>query len=134
MPHKEENPGAHAGATEAYQEQVDPQSVVAVEERQAPFRLWPWLDRIAHDRALPPQAARFAICIAAMRGKDGVARFKVDELAETMGTVYATAYTTMRALLDGGYLAGAGVRNRGCAFTLAMPDGKGNRPLEGGPV
>lgn len=122
MPRKEERLGAHAGATEAVKKHSSSNAGSILRPRQGAFPILRWLERIAHDPALGAQAARVAICIATRCGKDGVARFKVAELAAALGTAYCTAYDAMHALLGRGYLQGEGVRNRGCAFRPAIPD------------
>lgn len=80
-----------------------------------------WLELIAQDNSLPPQSARLAIMIAVARDLDGVARFRVKEMAAKMAVSYSGAYDTQRALLNSGYLKGEGVRNRGCLYSLVMP-------------
>lgn len=116
MPFEEENPGARAGATGGTRNRTVHDGGRIVGRAQVE-----WLRLIARDGNIRPQAARLAIMIEARRGPDGIARFKVVELADAMGVSYATAYDTLHCLLGGGYLQGQGVRNRGCSFSLAMP-------------
>ena len=68
MPKTMENPGAFAAAAEVKSETTIPQhgASKAFAGQGAGDPLAAWLDRIAHDAALPPQSARVAIHLAGM--------------------------------------------------------------------
>ena len=68
MPNSKENPGAAATAAEVKSETTSPKHSASGSAAGQVLGdpLAAWLDRIAHDAALPPQAARVAIHVAGM--------------------------------------------------------------------
>jgi hypothetical protein len=75
-------------------------------DRQGLLARWRWIDQIASDKNLPPNATRVAVAIAShINGDTGAAWPSIDRLADILGLVANSVRKSIRAMVRGGHLA-----------------------------
>lgn len=114
---KEKCPGVAGTTTEA-------NLITHLQHRpvMSPGQVVCWLDAVARDTRLFPQAVRIAAVIVASLNANGAALWTARRLADAVGINFKTVQDHTAALRSAGYLAADAHKGIGTTYALTMPE------------